>query len=81
MVQHNLFEDDFVPGKEEKIWTWGRNTLYRCMQSIIFIYDERTSHYEHTKKRPDIVITRDNYIEWIEKYRNEEYNIYYQDEI
>ena len=50
------------------------------MKSIGFIYDDRISHYEHTKQRPDIVTMRDNYLEWIQKYRDEGYNIYYQDE-
>ena len=80
MVQFNLCDDGFVPAKEETIWTWNRNILYRCMQPIGFIYDDRISRYEHTKKRTDIFIMRNNYIEWIEKYRDEKYNIYYQDE-
>ena len=80
MVQHNLFDDHFVPGEKETIWSLGHTTLYRYMQSIGFIYDDRISHYEQTKKRPNIVIMRDNYLEWIQKYREKEYNIYYQDE-
>ena len=40
VVQHNLFDDHFVPAEEEKIWTWVRTTLYRYMQSIGFIYDD-----------------------------------------
>ena len=80
VVHHNLFDDQVVPAEEETIWPWGRTTLYRYMKSIGFIYDDRISYYEHTKQRPDIVTMRDNYLEWIQKYRDEGYNIYYQDE-
>ena len=38
------------------------------------------SHYEHTKEREDIVKMGDDYLDWIEQYREEGYTIYYQDE-
>ena len=50
------------------------------MKSIGFIYGEKVSHYEHTKQREDIVETRDDYLDWIEQYREAGYTIYYQDE-
>ena len=50
------------------------------MQSIGFIYDDRAIRYEHTKQHPYIVTMRDNYLEWIQKFRDEGYKIYYQDE-
>ena len=80
VVRHNLFDDQLVLREEELIWPWSRTTLYRYMQSIGFINDDRISHYKQTKQRPDIVTMCGNYLEWIQKYRDEWYNIYYQDE-
>ena len=50
------------------------------MKSICFIYGERVSHYEHTETIEDVVKMRNNYLTWIDKYRQEGYRIYYQDE-
>ena len=80
VVHHNLYDGQFVLAEEESIWPRGRATLDKHIQYIGFIYDDRISDYEHTKQRLDIVTMRDNYFEWIQKYRDEEYNIYYQDE-
>jgi len=74
----NLFDEVMEDGL--KIWPWGRTTLWRFMKTIGFIYKNRVSYYEHTRKRTDVVALRDNYLEWIEKYRDEGYDIFYQDE-
>ena len=50
------------------------------MKSIGFVYAEKLSHYEHTKHRADVVAMRDNYLEWIDRYRADGYRVYYQDE-
>ena len=50
------------------------------MKSIGFIYGDKVSHYERTKEREDIVKMSDDYLDWIEQYREEGYTIYYQDE-
>lgn len=45
-----------------------------------FIFQDQVTQYEYTKNREDILSMRDNYLEWIEKYRANGYNIFYQDE-
>lgn len=50
------------------------------MKSIGLVYENRVSHYEYTKKRQDVIAMRDNYLEWIEGYRQDGYLILYQDE-
>lgn len=80
-VEHlNLFEADDIPESYEVVWKWGRTTLYRFMKIHGFIFEDQVTHYEYTKTRQDIVSMRDNYLEWICKYRSEGYNIFYQDE-
>ena len=69
-----------MPSDDSLVWPWSRTTLYRFMKSTGFVYGDRLSHYEHTKRRADIVSMRDNYLDWIAKYRTEGYRIYYQDE-
>ena len=76
----NLFHGNEMPNPDSKIWIWGRSTLHRFMKSIGFIYGEKISHYEYTKNRADVISMRDNYLDWISKYREEGYRIYYQDE-
>lgn len=69
-VEHlNLFEGDVVPDSDAAIWPWSRSSLYRFMTRIGFIYEEQVSHYERSKTRADIVAMRDDYLEWVEKYR------------
>lgn len=75
-----LFEDYEIPDSEEVAWKWSRATLHRFMTKHGFIHDDQISHYEHTKSRSDVVSMRDDYLEWINKYRELGYNIFYQDE-
>lgn len=75
----NLFEEN-VPEEDEQVWIWGRTTLYRFMLRSGFAYENKVSHYEYTKNREDVVSMRDNYLEWIQKYRDNGYSIFYQDE-
>lgn len=75
----NLFEET-VPPFESSIWTWSRATLHRFMQRSGFVYEDRVTHYEVSKSRADVISMRDNYLEWIEQYREEEYDILFQDE-
>lgn len=80
-VEHlNLFEEDVVPDPDSLIWTWSRSTLFRFMTRIGFLYGEQVSHYERRKTRSDIVAMGDDYLEWVQKYRDEVYEIYYMDE-
>lgn len=80
-VDHlNLFENENMPPEDSKIWLWGRTTLFKFMKSIGFAFDDHVSPYEHKKRPDDIQLMRDNYLEWIQNYRAEGYNIYYQDE-
>lgn len=80
-VDHlNLFSVENMPDPTEIIWKWSRSTLYRFMLKNGFIHDDRVTHYEYTKTRKDVVAMRDNYLEWISKYRSEGYFIFYQDE-
>ena len=44
------------------------------------MYNERVSHYEHTKTRRNVVAMRDDYLEWIERYRKDGFSIFYPDE-
>ena len=50
------------------------------MKRIGLVYEDRITHYEHTKSREDIIKMRDDYLDWITKYREERRRIYYQDE-
>ena len=50
------------------------------MKRIGFVYEERVTHYEHTRNREDIIKMRDDYLDWIRKYREEGRRVYYQDE-
>lgn len=54
--------------------------MHRLLHSCGFIFDDRVIHYEATKSREDIVSMRHNYLEWIDKYRQEGYDILFQDE-
>ena len=36
---------------------------------IGFLHDHRVMHHEYTKNCEDIVLMRDNYLEWIDNYR------------
>ena len=50
------------------------------MESIGFIDGDRISQYEHTKSRTEIMSMRDNYLDWMSKYRESRYRIHHQDE-
>ena len=80
MEHLSLFTGAEIPTPDSKVWVWSRSTLYRFMRSIGFIYGDKLSHYGHTKEREDIAKMRDDYLYWIEQYREEGYTIYYQDE-
>jgi len=62
------------------VWIWSRATLHRYMQKIGFVYKERISYYENKKTSQDNIALRDNYLEWMQKYRSQDYDIFYQDE-
>lgn len=69
-----------VVDEDMEVWKWSRATLHRYMQKIGFVYKNRVSYYQHTKERQDVVAMRDNYLEWIQYYRENNYEIFYQDE-
>ena len=77
----NIFDDNIQPpSMDALVWTWGRTTLYRFMQASGFVFGDKISYYEVSKQREDVVSMRDNYLEWIMNYRNNGYEIFYQDE-
>ena len=73
-------EYEYVLFQERPEWNWSMETMRRFMNNNGFCYKNRKTHYEFSREREDIMLMRDNYLEWIEKYRNEGYIIYYQDE-
>lgn len=68
-----LFENEEVPEDSESVWKWSRSTLYRFMKRHGFVHEDQITHYKCTKSRSDIVSMRDNYFEWIAKYRDSGY--------
>lgn len=44
-----------------------------------FVYSDHVSHYKYTKTKEDIVDMRDNYLDWVKKYRDIGYEIFYTD--
>lgn len=68
----NVFQEDVIGSN---IWTWCRATLYSFMKLISFVHRGKINHYEHTKTRQDVIAMRDNFLEWIEKYRQEKISI------
>ena len=50
------------------------------MKSIGFVYEDKLSHYEHTKSGADVEAMKYNYLECIDQYKTERYRVYYQDE-
>jgi hypothetical protein len=62
------------------MWRWSRATLHRYLLRSEFTFSAHKFHYEHTKERPDNVLLRENYLKWVEKYRNEGRVVFYQEE-
>ena len=61
-------------------WKHRRTTKHKFMQHTGFRFDPRNSHYDYTKERQYIFVMRESYLLWIEKYRSEGWEVYYQDE-
>ena len=59
----NLFDDDEILVCDGNLWVCSRSTLYRSMKCIEFIYEDRVTHYEHTRNREDIINMRDDYLD------------------
>ena len=59
--------------------TYGRSTLNRFMRTNGLEFSPRRSHYSNTRVRWDIAVMREDYLLWLEKYREDRYHIYYQD--
>ena len=76
----NIFESFDESNDKEFVWKPSRSNLFRFMKSIGFIYNERVSHYKHTKNCRYVVAMRDDYLEWVEKHRKDGFSISYQDE-
>lgn len=49
------------------------------MKPIKFSYEEKSSHYQHTRDTEQIVKMREDYIEWLDCYQERRYRIFYQD--
>ena len=80
-VEHlNLFDGTDIPIPESPVWIWSRSTLYRVMKLIRFAYEDKLSHHQHTRDREDILKMRDDYLDWLDHYREQGYHIFYQDE-
>ena len=81
MLLLNIFDNILpLPPLDSLAWTWGRATLYKFMLASGFVFGDKVSYYEVSKKREDIVSMRDNYPEWIDQYGNNGNDIYYQEE-
>ena len=39
------------------------------MKRIGFVYESRVTHYEHTVNREDVIKMRDDYLDWIRKFK------------
>ena len=76
----NLFEGDELPDSARNIWVLPRSTLCRFMKRIGFVYEDCVTCCEHTRNREGTIKMRDDYLDWIRKYREEERRVYYQDE-
>ena len=80
-VEHsNLFDGPDIPIPDIPVWIWSRSTLYRFMKSIGFAYEDKLSHYQHTRDREYILKMRDGYLEWLDYCREQGYRIFHQDE-
>ena len=64
-----------APRLQGAAWTWSRSALHRFTGCIGYCFNDRKTHYEYTKERTDVVCMRENYLEWIKKYRNEEFSM------
>lgn len=76
----NIFQGNIVVEPDSPVWTWCGAALYRFMKSIGFVHKGKVSHYEYTKTGADVIAMRDNYLEWINRYREDGFQIFYQDE-
>ena len=76
----NLFDGSDIPIPESLVWIWSRSTVYRFMKPIYFPYEDKLSHYQHTRDRKDIVKINDDYLEWLDYCREQGYQIFYKDE-
>ena len=74
-VNLKLFPGAEMPPQESLVWKYSRVTIYRFMNSVGFICGDRTSHYERAKSQADFMSMRDNYLDWISKYREPGYRI------
>lgn len=82
LINDALIAGDFsVPYIQETIeWNWSMVTLMRWMREGGFHYTKQCLTCVYTKERTDICRMRDNYPEWIKIYRNNGYEVFYQDE-
>eukprot|EP00171_Calliarthron_tuberculosum_P009602 IDg9602t1 len=62
------------------VWAHGRTSLYRFMIRNGFEFAKSKSQYELSLERVNIISMRENCLLRIEKYREEGYEIFYQDE-
>ena len=62
------------------LWDYSRASLHRFKRKNDFAFGPLKIHYEYTRERADIIAIREKYLFWIQKYRNEGYHIFYQDE-
>ena len=61
-------------------WTYSTSTLHRYMIGKGSQLTDPQNHYEYTKERDDVTAMREKYLLWLQKYRSENYDIFYQDE-
>ena len=76
----NIMEILQSPPRGTIEWKHSRTTLYKFMQQTGFKFSHCKSHYDYTRERPDVMTMRENYLLWLSKYRQEGYEIYFQDE-
>ena len=61
-----------MPSDEEAIRKWSRATLHRFMIRLWFTSAVRKSHYANSRLKPENIALRDNYLEWVQKYTDDD---------
>jgi hypothetical protein len=60
-------------------WRWKWSTLHTFLTQHGFMFKSRKNHY-HQRELEDIVAMRATYLEWVQKYCERGYYVFYQEE-
>jgi hypothetical protein len=61
-------------------WRWKQSALHTFLTQHGFMFKSRKNQYDRQREREDIVVMRATYLEWVQKYCERGYCIFYQDE-